>query len=260
MDLTPGRWARSPMREVEPVTDTSPRTLPRTLLRQNWRDVIFLHWQVNPFEVAGLLPSGTVPDLHNGRAYAGLVFFRMQGLRFAVGPSWPYVGEFNEVNVRLYSRDAQGRRGVVFLSLDCNRLIPTLLARSVFGLPYHHSHISRHQHPAGSRLIYRSAPRRRSGASYAWIDVEQRPYSPSTLDSFLTNRWGLHESHRNRTYYFPNAHPPWKLLPCTVLGWDATVFSNCGLTRPSTEPISALYSPGLPVRFGMPERMKPFAG
>ena len=79
------------MHPVEPVTPVAPRALRRTLFRQNWRDLVFLHWPADPFQVAGLLPPGTVPDLHNGRTYVGLVFFRMRDL--AVG------GETEEVEV-----------------------------------------------------------------------------------------------------------------------------------------------------------------
>jgi len=41
-----------------------------------------------------------------------------------------------ETNVRLYSVDGTGRRGVVFLSLDANRLVVIATGRTVFGLPY----------------------------------------------------------------------------------------------------------------------------
>ena len=50
-------------------------------------------------------------------------------------PGLPYAGTFTEVNVRLYSRDAAGRHGVVFLSLDAGRLVFVLAARTG-GVPY----------------------------------------------------------------------------------------------------------------------------
>jgi hypothetical protein len=52
------------------------------LFRQRRRDLVFLYWPTDPFEVARLLPAGTVPDLHQSRAYVGLVFFRMDDLAF----------------------------------------------------------------------------------------------------------------------------------------------------------------------------------
>ena len=52
------------------------------------------------------------------------------------GPAVPWAGTFLETNVRLYSVDAAGRRGVVFLSLDADRAVAVAAARGGFGLPY----------------------------------------------------------------------------------------------------------------------------
>lgn len=51
----------------------------------------------------------------------------------------PYAGTFTEVNVRVYSRDAAGRHGVVFLSLDADRLAFVLAGRTG-RVPYVWSH------------------------------------------------------------------------------------------------------------------------
>ena len=67
------------------------------------------------------MPPGTRPDEHEGRSYVGLVPFRMVGVSLGRGPGIPYLGSFLETNVRLYSVDDTGRRGVVFLSLDTDR-------------------------------------------------------------------------------------------------------------------------------------------
>ncbi len=170
----PGLSAHRP-RPVEALTLLAPRPVRRVLFRQSWRDLVFLHWVADPFEVARLLPAGTVPDLHQGRAYVGLVFFRMDDLAFGRTPALPYLGSFGEVNVRLYSRDAAGRRGVVFRSLDCDRLLPVLTARWAFGLPYRWSRISGKWFD--SRLLY-STSRHGGGSTRArvWIDVGTDPW------------------------------------------------------------------------------------
>ncbi|MFJ3336047.1 YqjF family protein [Streptomyces sp. NPDC086766] len=242
--------------EVEPLTALAPRPLRHVLFRQFWRDLVFLHWEADPFEVARLLPPGTVPDLYRGRTYVGLVFFRMQDLAFGHTPPLPYLGAFNEVNVRLYSRDALGRRGVVFRSLDCDRLLPVAAARMGFGLPYRWSHVSREWY--GRRLLYRT--RGRTGArpaGHVRLDVGDEVVTPLPLDEFLTRRWGLHERLVKRTYYMPNAHPVWTFRRCDLLGWDASLIAAAGLTPPRTEPASVLYAPGVPVRFGPPVRLRP---
>ncbi|MBY8879925.1 YqjF family protein [Actinacidiphila acidipaludis] len=239
---------------AESLTPVAPRPLRRTLFRQSWRDVVFLHWEADPSEVARLLPPGTHPDFFDGRTYVGLVFFTMRDLALGRTPALPYLGTFTEVNVRLYSRDGRGRRGVVFRSLDCDRLLPVLAARAAFGLPYRWSYAARQRHD--SRLVYRSRVRGRDGPTgHVWIDVADEAMSPRPLDAFLTSRWGLHESLRGRAYYLPNAHPRWTFRRCDLLGWDASVVAAAGLTEPVSEPVSVLYAPEVPVRFGPPVRL-----
>ncbi|MFJ3497681.1 YqjF family protein [Streptomyces sp. NPDC086091] len=246
-------------RAVESLTPLAPRPLNHVLFRQYWRDLLFLHWEADPFEVARLLPSGVVPDLHNGRTYVGLVFFRMEGLALGSTPPLPHLGTFDEVNVRLYSRDALGRRGVVFRSLDCDRLLPVLAARVAFGLPYRWARTSRRWF--GDRLVYRTRARAgRRGerpAAHAWADVHDGVAVPGPLDAFLTSRWGLHGSVAGRSYYLPNTHPAWTFRPCTLLDWDASLVGAAGLTPPRQEPASVLYAPGVPVRFGTPTALPP---
>ncbi|SEO46066.1 YqjF family protein [Actinacidiphila rubida] len=250
--------AECPSRHTGPAEATarnSPLALSHVLFRQSWHDVVFLHWEADPYEVARLLPSGTYPDLFHGRTFVGLVFFAMRNLAFGHAPPLPYVGAFTEVNVRLYSRDALGRRAVVFRSLDCDRLLPVLAARAGFGLPYRWSHASRRWHD--NRLVYRSRGRRdgsRAGGS-AWMEVGGKPARTRPMDDFLTQRWGLHESVRGRTYYLPNTHPAWTFLDCELLGWNASVVGAAGLAEPLDHPVSVLYAPGVPVRFGPPVRL-----
>ncbi|MBA3489783.1 MAG: DUF2071 domain-containing protein, partial [Longispora sp.] len=114
----------------------------KTLLTQSWLDLTFLHWAVDPEQVALLLPAGTLPDMHEARTYVGLVAFRMHRIGWLNLPGLPYLGTFPEINVRLYSVDEHGRRGVVFRSLEASRLLPVLTARWAFRLPYYWAKMS----------------------------------------------------------------------------------------------------------------------
>src|SRR5215207_10246650 len=121
---------------AEQVTARAPELARPQIIRQEWRDLSFLHWAVEPADVAHFFPSGTRPDTLEGLTYIGLVPFRMVDTGFPQGPPVPWVGTFLETNIRLYSVDSTGRRGVVFLSLDADRLAVVAAARSAFGLPY----------------------------------------------------------------------------------------------------------------------------
>ncbi len=102
---------------------------------QRWTDAVFLHWRIPAAAAAPFMPAGVVPDVFDGSAWVGLIGFRMQGAGLGSGPGIPYFGSFNEINVRLYSREPDGTRGVVFLSLDATRLAVVLAARAA-GIPY----------------------------------------------------------------------------------------------------------------------------
>lgn len=234
---------------VEDVTPETTRPVRRPWLVQSWHDLTFVHWPVDPAVVAPLLPRGTEPDLLDGVAYAGLIAFRMVRLGFRRG--LPYLGTFCETNVRLYSVDNQGRRAVVFRSLDAERLLPVIGARVALRLPYRWARMRLHRD--GDVISYTS---RRRGAVRARSALSARIgallAAPSPLDDFLTARWGLHTRAWGRTLHLPNDHPRWPLHAATLLSVEDELVTAAGLPAPAGPPASVLYSPGVPVVFGAP--------
>ncbi|MFG2192099.1 YqjF family protein [Streptomyces sp. NPDC048639] len=250
----------------EPVTTTAPRTIRRPVMSQWWTDVTFLHWPADPAAVAPLLPRGTRPDLFEGRTYVGLIPFRMERVAIGRRPALPYLGTFPETNVRLYSVDERGRRGVVFLSLDAARLLPVLAGRAGFRLPYRWSslRISR----SGKRITYTgrqqmASARRpeggRAGSYHVQIEVGEPLGEPTGLEAFLTARWALHVDWYGRTLHLPNAHPPWPLHTATVLRLEEDLIATGGLPAPLGPPCSVLHAPGVPAVFGTPTSAGPGA-
>ena len=235
---------------AEPVTLTAPRPIQRAIMTQWWRDLAFLHWPVDPEVVAPLLPPGTRPDTLDGVTYVGLIGFTMD--RVGLGVGVPHFGHFAETNVRLYSVDAEGRRAVVFRSLDAARLLPVAIGRSLFGLNYVWSKMSVTRKPDGS-YTYRSRrrwPGRGPESSFSVVPGGPAPETP--LNNFLTARWGLHTVRRGRTIYLPNEHPSWPLRTATLTDLDETLLEAAGLPGIEGPPPSILFSLGVPVRFGAP--------
>ncbi len=74
----------------EPITPDPPEAIARPLLTQSWLDLTFVHWAVDPADVAGLPPPGTVPDTLDGVTYVGLVAFRMHRVGWLRLPGVPY--------------------------------------------------------------------------------------------------------------------------------------------------------------------------
>jgi hypothetical protein len=187
-------------------------------------------------------------------------------------PGMPYFGSFPETNVRLYSVDEHGRRGVVFRSLEASRLLPVLVARAGFSLPYVWARMSVRRE--GDVIDYRSSrrwpgprgprgpreargPRGARGArSSISVRIGEPVAQPSALEDFVTARWGLHNDWHGRRLYLPNAHPRWTLFRAELLHLDQNLISAAGLPDPTEPPVSVLYSPGVPVRFGPPARAR----
>lgn len=239
--------------QPEPVTASAARPVRHPLMTQDWRDLAFLHWPADTPAVARLLPSGTRPDLFDGVTYVGLIAFRMDRFGWFGLPGLPYLGSFPETNVRLYSVGPDGRRGVVFGSLDAARLLPVLTAQVGFRLPYQWAVMRVRRHGdvisyASERHWPRPGPRLRLR-----VRTGERIAAPSALEQFLTARWGLHVTwYGGRTLYVPNEHPPWPLYQATLLHLDENLIEATGLPPPDSAPVSVLYSPGVSVRFGAP--------
>ncbi len=243
---------------LQPVTPTAPHLHGVQIMSQAWRDLTFLHWRVRPDAVAPLFPPGTRPDVHDGTSWVGLIPFRMVGAGVGRGPAVPWLGTFAETNVRLYSVDERGRRGVLFRTLEASRLAVVLGARGAFGLPYTWARMRVDE--ADGVLRY-SSWRRWPGPRTAGTKVAVRPGDPlppgDPLADFLTARWGLHTRAFGRTLYVPNSHERWPLQRAELLQLDDALVAASGLPGISTlPPDSILFSRGVRTVFAMPHDVR----
>ena len=49
-------------------------------LSQEWRNLTFMHWEVNPEKIEPYIPEGLELDLFEGKAYVGVIPFQMKTL------------------------------------------------------------------------------------------------------------------------------------------------------------------------------------
>lgn len=239
----------------EPVTRKAPPLRGPVISTQDWRDLTFLHWAVDPSLVERFMPAGVRPDVHEGRTYVGLVPFRMVGVGLGRGPGIPYLGTFLETNVRLYSVDETGRRGVVFLSLDTDRAAVVPVIRSTIGAPYRWARLRLRR--AGEVVTYDARLRRLGERPVSRVTVRVGDVREATpLDDFLTARWGAHLARRRGTTFVPNTHEPWTLRDAEVLELDDGLLASVGLPGVADRPPDAVaFSDGVHAEFGRPRRL-----
>jgi uncharacterized protein YqjF (DUF2071 family) len=228
---------------AEVVTAEAPLLPWPRILRQRWTNLAFLHWAVEPASTAHLYPRGTEPDTFDGRSFVGVVAFEMS-----------LFGAFLETNI-LYSVDPQGRRGVVFLSLDTNRLSMVAAGRLIVGVPYRWARMTYRQE--GDRRAYTSTLRWRGVSATSSIAVRAgEPLTCGPLEHYLTARWGAHVERLGRTWYVPNEHPVWELRRAELIDFSEDgLFASVGLGDVSARPPDHVaFSDGVAARFGLPVR------
>lgn len=214
----------------------------------------FLHWRLPSVDIAHLFPAGTRPDEFDGSSWVGLIAFELSEFAVRPGPALPIIGRFPEINVRLYSVDERGRRGVVFRSLEATRLVTVLAARATLGVPYEWARMSMHR--TATTVDYRSR-RLVHGHPSSHIVVAPRDdrVHHNDLAHFLTARWAMHTVVFGRTRFVPNEHEPWPLQRAELVSLDDELLAAAGIPNVATRPPdSVLYSDGVRTRFGLPVR------
>jgi uncharacterized protein YqjF (DUF2071 family) len=191
------------------------------LLRAEWNDVAFLHFEVAPRRLQNLVAYPL--DLRDGRAFVSLVAFTMARLRLSAGGGmgeWLLrpIGTHPFLNVRTYVKHC-GEPGIQFLAEWMTNPISVHLGRPLFGLPYRRGTANLHNDPSagspawgeivdphGARLRYEITP---SDGS-----VEPGSCGPGTLDEFLLERYTCFTMWRRMARLFRVWHAPWKFVPC----------------------------------------------
>lgn len=123
--------------------DHRPWPLPQTpwRWRQAWLDLVFIHFEADPDELRKHLPPGLELELFEGKAWVGIVPFRMEGVTRRGWPSPASLCDFPEINVRTYVTDGR-KSGVWFLSLFAPHHSAAWFARNFFNVPYHHARVT----------------------------------------------------------------------------------------------------------------------
>ena len=243
--------------DIEAVSAQNPRPVARPIMLQEWDDLAAVHWRYPPEVVQALLPEGFRVDTCDGSAWVGLLPFSMERIRVPGLAPFGRLSTFPETNIRTYLVDPHGRRGVWFVSLDITRLIPTLVARVSYRLPYCWAAMSiDHQ---GDEWTYTSRRRWPRGEASSEMRIRvgeaMAPDELSELDHFLTARWALGTRFGRRLMWAEVDHDPWPIHRAELLELDETLLGAAGLPRPAEDPV-VRWSPGVEVRIGRPRTVR----
>jgi len=219
-----------------------PWPLPRGPWRMfmRWSDLAFLHWRVPTDALRPLVPAALEIDTFDGRAYVGVVPFRMEATRWRWAPPIPTATEFPETNVRTYVRSGD-RAGVWFLSLDAASRLAVWGARFMLNLPYYYASMSLTRNGdsihAISRRVGTVQGLGRFDATFEPVG-EVRAVQPGTIDHWFTERYCLFGQRRGGAVYWMDVHHrPWPLQCGAATINHNTMAAAGGVELPDEEPI-----------------------
>lgn len=220
------------------------------VMTMSWVDLAFIHWGVDAAVLRPLVPPGLELETFDGRAWLGVVPFRMEH----VGPrglGWlpgrlPGPRDFPELNVRTYVRHGD-YAGVFFLSLDATSWLAVEAARRFFHLPYFRADITCRQHDGWTD--YRSTrrdPRLGPGelrARYRPLGGALPRHEVSDFETFLTERYCLYAEDRAQRLWRGHIHHlPWPLQRAELEIETNTLIDAHGLGPLAEPPVVAHYA------------------
>jgi uncharacterized protein len=229
-------WTRRQLVERQLPSRLSP------VMYQRWLHLLFLHWPLATDIVQRTLPEGLEVDTFEGNAWVGIVPFFMRGVRPAGFLSVPGISNFLELNLRTYVRDAFGRPGIWFYSLDANQALAVCLARVAFGLPYEFAHMRArisdgeidywsHRYDAKNSLHYRYRASGNLGEARL-----------GSFEFFVVERYRLFACRGTKLFTGRVHHSPYQLRKVVVTDADPELFAMDGFKTPAEAPAHALYS------------------
>ncbi len=216
-------------------------------MTMDWLELAFLHWSVDPGVLRDHLPAGLQLDTWQGRAWLGVVPFRMENVNPTHYRLPRMMSAFPELNLRTYVV-ANGRPGVWFFSLEATNPLAVRTARLKFSLPYFDARIRHSMRDSvvsiRCRRTHRKAAALEFNAEYSGTG-EVFQAEPGSLEHWLCERYCLYSADgRGRLLRGDVHHRQWPLQAGRVEIEENTVFEQLGLELPA-EPEHVLYSGGV---------------
>ena len=222
------------------------RTEGGPFLRNDWEDVVMVHYEVEPRALAPFVPFEL--DTYDGKAYVSLVSFTMRQLRPRFGGrimSWLFspIANHEFLNVRTYVRH-EGEHGIYFLAEWLPNRWSVMLGPWSYGLPYRSGrfHYDCRENPHRSAS---AGPNEWKYRTQIPRDGSLEPVERESLTEFLLERYTAFTDRGCRAGFFRIWHEPWQQTPVAVTVEEDSLPASTGRWFQHARLIGANYSPGV---------------
>ncbi len=173
------------------------------VIKQTWRDVLFIHYRVDPNEIKKLVPFEL--DLYDNHAIISVIPFFMDSIRFPFLPPIPKVSSLWELNIRTYV-NVNGVKGIYFFTLETDSKPGEVIANLFFSLPYRHSKIK--AEISNGQYFFEHA---RDDLRFSVHASPDEKIQKTDFDIWATERYSLFTQKNGVSYQGIVRHRPWEL-------------------------------------------------
>ena len=216
------------------------------LMRMDWNDLLFAHWAFDKEVVRALVPPQLTLDTYDGKAWIGVVPFRMEDTRPLV-PGGALAADatrsrsFCELNVRTYVT-VNGMAGVWFFSLDAESAAAVFGARTLFKLPYFRARMGARTDADGtveyeSERTHRASRPASFAGAYRPVSKDPRVAAKGSLEEFLVERYALFTVRFGRAWRMDVLHPAWRLHDAEAEMREMRMLDPLGLNVDRQKPL-----------------------
>lgn len=226
------------------INDTTHRPFPlprgNWIMKQAWRDLLFIHWPISPDQLKKHIPPSLQIDTFNRTAWVGIVAFVMAGIYPRGLSSLSILPAFPEINVRTYVQ-YEGKPGVYFMSLDVDDWASLTIAKRWLHLPYQPAKICIHKK---ENAFHCSSTRQKSNHPIIYEGMHtpnSEIFFPieGTLDHWLTERYCFFSSNKRENLFCCEIHhSPWPLQHAKTVVKKNTLFSPFHIDVNGIQPIA----------------------
>jgi len=191
------------------------------IMKQNWSDLLFIHWSMPKNVIAPYIPKSLELDSYDHHAWLSVVLFCMEGTYLRGIPKLSVFRSFPQINFRTYVR-YNGNPGIFFLSLDTSHFLTYSFSKKLYKLPFFHALMD---YKKNGNELYMKCSRKNEKAqlevNYVPFGEPKRPKKDS-IEQWLTERYRMYTvDHSGNVFFCDVEHNPMKLQSA-----DARILQN----------------------------------